>query len=220
MHGSSREMIADPEAALAGDPHPVLAQLGWPDGASAVVQRDGRLLGPVVDAGSLERFLRDYHDQLLVPAEWPAILQAHRHAVRGEVRELIALDRKLATEGVDPDLVAASCRVGQRQLSRLRALRDQRVIQRYLSALDAGEARGWHTLVYGVSLAVFALPLRQGLMNYAGRTIGGFVAGAARSRLVSEARALELEAAARARLPDALESVLARGIGTPALRLV
>ena len=43
-----------------------------------------------------------------------------------------------------------------------RPLRDQRLVQRYLTAVEQGEAQGWHTLVYGLTLAVYSLPLRQG----------------------------------------------------------
>jgi hypothetical protein len=32
-------------------------------------------------------------------------------------------------------------------------------------------------VVYGVMLAVFAVPLRQGLMHYADQVLGGFVEG-------------------------------------------
>ena len=46
-------------------------------------------------------------------------------------------------------------------------LRDERVVQRYLAAVESGEAHGWHTLVYGLTLVVYSLPLRQGLLGYA-----------------------------------------------------
>ncbi|MFA6545284.1 MAG: hypothetical protein WCS99_12780, partial [Limisphaerales bacterium] len=49
------------------------------------------------------------------------------------------------------------------------------LVQRYLRAVENAEAHGWHTLVFGVFLAQYSLPLRQGLMLYAQRTLGGFL---------------------------------------------
>jgi len=53
-------------------------------------------------------------------------------------------------------------RVGQSQLKRFRSLRDHRLVQRYLKAVGEGRAHGWHTLVYGITLSVYSLPLIQG----------------------------------------------------------
>jgi hypothetical protein len=60
-------------------------------------------------------------------------------------------------------------------------LRDLRLLRRYESAVLRGQAYGWHTLVYGVVLAIYSLPLRQGLVGYANQTVNGFLrTGAAR----------------------------------------
>jgi hypothetical protein len=53
-------------------------------------------------------------------------------------------------------------------------LRDERLVQRYLSAVEFGQANGWHTVVYGITLAMYSLPLRQGLLHYAQQTLGAF----------------------------------------------
>jgi urease accessory protein UreF len=76
--------------------------------------------------------------------------------------------------------------VGQAQLRKLRPLRDERLIQRYLRAVEAGQAHGWHTLVYGVTLAIYSLPLRQGLLGYSHQTTRGFIYAAARPLRLSE----------------------------------
>jgi len=83
---------------------------------------------------------------------------------------LILLDLLLAGEPQLQDFAAPSRRVGQSQLQKLRPLRDQRMVQRYLQAVDGGQANAWHTLVYGLTLAVYSLPLRQGLLGYAHQT--------------------------------------------------
>jgi urease accessory protein UreF len=204
------QIVAPAPSELLGDPHPLIEQLGSmdvvalaSDVAAAAQFRNVR------DAASLRIFLDAYRTQILVPLELPAIVAAHQHATRGEVRELIALDAKLATEGALRDFAMASCRVGQRQLSKLRGLRGQRVIQKYLAAIEAGEARGWHTLVYGVALAVYSMPLRQGLQHYAAHTFDGFVSSAARSLHLSEATIHELSADQTIRVPVAIESVIA-----------
>lgn len=198
-------------AELLGDSHPLLDQLGTPDGLAVRSTITGALeFSRVRDLPSLRAFLDNYHAQVLRPVELPAIVSACQHAARGEARELIALDQKLAGEMVIRDFALASCRVGQRQLSKLRPMRDQRVVQRYLAAIEAGDARGWHTLVYGVSLAMFSVPLRQGLQNYIEQTARGFIERAARPLRLSESHVAELSAhyflAAPAAVAGALET--------------
>lgn len=179
MMAGTKTAVGSP-AELLGDAHPLLDQLGSPD-ELALDSRvtDALVFTTVRDLASLRRFLDEYRDRVLVPVELPIIVAAYQHASRGEARELVALDQKLKSAGVMKDFALASCRVGQRQLSKLRPMRDQRLVQRYLAAIEAGEARGWHTLVYGVSLAMFSLPLRQGLQNYIEQTTRGFIERAA-----------------------------------------
>jgi urease accessory protein UreF len=55
-------------------------------------------------------------------------------------------------------------------------------VQRYLAAVESGQAHGWHTLVYGMTLVLYSLPLRQGLLGYAHQTTRGFIHAAARAR--------------------------------------
>lgn len=196
-------------AELLGDPHPLLEQLGSPEELAVT--------GPVADAvefqrvsdlPSLARFLDAYRTEVLVPIELPAIVAAYQHAARGEAIELIALDERLLHERAVRRFAVASCRVGQRQLGKLRPMRDQRVVQRYLAAIESGKARGWHTLVYGVSLAMFSLPLRQGLQNYAEQTIRGFVSSAGASLRLPEGQCHALLAAQSSEVPRAISSVL------------
>ena len=110
----------------------------------------------------------------------------------------------------------ASFRVGQRQLNRLRPLRHERVVQKYLAAIEAGEAHGWHPLVYGVMLAVFNLPLRQGLVNFAAQTLGGLVTSVARHHRLPERECQALLGDATARLPGALPPLPAASPFQPA----
>ena len=198
-------------ADLLGDAHPLLEQLGTPDELAVTSNVTGAMeFSRVRDLPSLRAFLDTYHAQVLRPLELPAIVSAYQHAVRGEARELIALDQSLAKETGFRDFAVASCRVGQRQLSKLRPLRDQRVVQRYLAAIESGDARGWHTLVYGVSLAMFSVPLRQGLQNYIEQTARGFIERAARPLRLTENHVAELTAhyflAAPAAVAHALEA--------------
>ena len=100
--------------------------------------------------------------------------------------------------------------MGRSQLQKLRPLRDQRVVQRYLDAVETGRASGWHTLVYGVTLAVYSLPSRQGLLGYAHQTTRGFIYSAARMLRLSERQCRELFDDLCANLPQAVETLLAQ----------
>src|SRR5664279_1747962 len=200
-----------------GDWHPLAEQLGSTDGLVTLGSVSASLrLAPVHNLPSLHRFLRDYQAQILLPIELPAIQRAHGHATRHEVSELVAFDRSLAREPILQAFASASHRVGQSQLRKLRPLRDQRVVQRYLDAVNGGQASGWHTLVYGLTLAVYSLPLRQGLLGYAHQTTRGFIYSAARMLRLSEHQCRALFDSLCADLPEALEALLAQPTEAPA----
>jgi urease accessory protein UreF len=176
-----------------GDWHPLAEQLGSADGLVALGSVSTLLrLRPVRDFASLRAFLISYHEQILVPIELPSIQAAFGHTERNELRELIGLDQELANESILRNFSAASRRVGRSQLQKLRPLRDQRVVQRYLAAVEAELANGWHTLVYGITLEIYSLPLRQGLLGYSHQTTRGFIYSAARMLRLSERRCREL----------------------------
>ena len=186
-------MAKQPQLALSdaaewlGDWHPLAEQLGSADGLAALGTVSSLLrLPPVRNRISLKRFLRGYQAEILVPVELPGIRTAREHTARNELRELLAFDRRLAEEPILRPFAAASRRVGRAQLQKLRPLRDQRMVQRYLQAVDAGLAYGWHTLVYGLTLEIYSLPSRQGLLGYAHQTTRGFIYSSARNLRLSE----------------------------------
>ena len=163
-------------AEVLGDNHPLVEQLGSTEGLVTLNTVSAALsLRRIETPAAFGDFLRHYREHILLPMELPVITRAFWHASRSETRELIALDQELAGQPIIRELAAASQRVGRSQLRRLRPLRDQRLVRRYLAAVDADEAHGWHTLVYGVTLALFSLPLRQGLWAYAQQTLRGFI---------------------------------------------
>src|SRR5512136_968221 len=196
-----------------GDWHPLAQQLGSADGLVSLGSVSASLrLVPVHDISSLRHFLRNYQSRILLPVELPAIHGAHGHAARHEVRELVALDQSLASQPILSELASASRRVGQSQLRKLRPLRDERVLQRYLHAVETGEAHGWHTLVYGLTLAVYSLPLRQGLLGYAHQTTRSFIYSGARMLRLSERQCRAVFDALCAPLPAAVENLLAQKV--------
>ncbi len=162
-----------------GDIAPLAEQVGTAQGLVALSGAVSNEFHRVTDARSLRCFLRDYQTNILLPLEWPTICRAYGHASRYEIRELIELDRQLAQEPLLHGFATASQRVGKTQLKRLRPLRDQRLVQRYMHAVQSGEAHAWHTVVYGVILSLYSLPLRPGLLSYAHQTALGFIRSAA-----------------------------------------
>jgi urease accessory protein UreF len=195
-----------------GDWHPLSEQLGSASGLMELSSVTRRLeLPPVSDLSSLRNFLHSYRADMLLKLELPAIESAHGHAMRHEVRELVALDQQLVTEPMLSSFSKASRRVGRCQLRKLRPLRDDRVVQRYLNAVESGAALGWHTLVYGLTLALYSLPLRQGLLSYAYQTIRGFIYSAARMLTLSERQCRALYDELCAGLPEAVERLLGLG---------
>ncbi len=169
----------------------------------------------VRDLPGLRGFLTWYRTELLTPLELPMIRRAFDHVQRYEVRELLALDRLLTDDPRLARFATASRAVGQAQLWRLLPLRDQRAVRRYWRAVEAGEAAGWHVLVYGLVLSVFSLPLRPGLLSYSRQTLAGFVGSAGRTLQLPPAECARLWAEETALLPAAVERVL--GPGRPQL---
>lgn len=197
-------------AEILGDLHPLLEQIGSPGGFAG---DSGPLpVRQIKRLPELREFLRNYHSNILQPLELPAIQRAFLHAGRNELRELVAFDQQLSRKEILQNFSSASRHVGQNQLQRLRPLRDQRLVQRYLASVEQGEAHGWHTLVYGVTLAVYSLPLRQGLFGYAHQTTHGFIQSAASSLALSETDCRTIFEELCADLPAGIESLLSQGI--------
>ncbi len=176
---------------LAGDDKPAER---WPAKPSGIAS-------PAVVSAWLTR----HRDEVIIREEWPAVAEAWRLASAGRFHELIALDRAW---GLHASPGEASIRVGQRQLSRLRPLRDVRVVQRYLEAVEAGRAHGWHPVVFGVWLAVFGVPLRQGLVQYAEQILGGLLESVPLTPVFSESERDRVRSAIAGEIPDRLVEFL------------
>jgi urease accessory protein UreF len=175
-----------PANAFTGELRGLLEQLGATDENFAFTGVFPELR-EVNTTAALQKFLSDYQKQVLIPVELLAIHRAYNHTLRNECRELVALDKELSSEPRLEKFTTASKRVGNIHLRRFRPMRE-RFVQRYLHAVDTGEANGWHTLVYGMSIAVYSLPLRQGLNFYAEQVLKGFAFTAALThRLPKEA---------------------------------
>ncbi len=207
--------LAAPEAIeLLGECHPLLEQLGSADGLLTLSGVATALRLPKVDSlAALGSFLRAYQAKVLLPLELPAIYRAHHHASRNQYRELLALDLEIAGRSHQNSFAAASRRVGRSQLQRLRPLRDERVVQRYLQAVEQEQAQAWHTIVYGLTLAVYSLPVRQGLLSYARQTLQGFIHAAARPLQLTASECGQALTVLCAELPGQLEAIVARKPG-------
>ncbi len=205
------QFAGDESADWLGDLHPLMEQLGSLEGLVTLGTAAALLQLPVAnDPAALGRFLQQYQSQILLPLELTAVYSAYERANRNELSELIALDQRLTREPILREFAAASRRIGQAQLQRLRPLRDQRFVQRYLLAVEQGNAHGWHPLVYGVTLALYSLPLRQSLMSYARQTLRGFIHYAARPLQLSEGDCESLLDEHCAELPAAVGGLLSQ----------
>jgi hypothetical protein len=201
---SPGENAASASAVRAGETRALGVRLGRPE-LDVTGLAEG--VPPPRTAAELEAFVRR-EEQALVTQAWPLIAAAHRHAAAGEARELVALARDWNRHAAAQPFAEASFRVGLRQLNRLRPLADHRVVRRLLAAAEAGEVRPWHPLVYGLTLAVFHLPLRPGLAHFAEQTLGGFIAAAPAGPQLAAAEKERLHADMARRLPGHLAGFL------------
>ena len=196
---------------LLGDFHPLVDQLGSTEGLISLDMASEMLRTlPVRSLSSLYLFLSEYQDQLLLSRELPAICDAYRHVKLQHVRELVSLDCRLGQQDEASPFACASRRIGQWQLRRLRPLRDQRTVQRYLQAVDDGNAAGWHTLVYGLTLEIYSLPLRQGLIHYGDQALRGFLYFASRRLHLAERQCRNILDELTPRLLPAVEALVRR----------
>lgn len=201
---------------LLGDWHPLVQQLGSSEGLVTLSTASHSLqLTSVSDVASLRQFLEAYQSHVLIPCELPAIQRAFRHASRNETRELIAFDNEIAAEPLLAPFASASRRVGQAQLKRFRPMRDIRLVQRYLRAIDDQLAHGWHTLVYGVTLAIYSLPILQGLASYERQTLMGFIHAVSPSLRLSEQDCRNILEDLSPALPRTIEPILGEDDESP-----
>lgn len=180
MDPRPNELAPESSESLAGDLAPFTGALGSPEALASLASLAELVQLPRPDSlPALRSFLDRYRDRVLARVELPAIRTAYEHAARGDAQGLLELDRRLGGQfGRDGSAFAAASRhAGRTQLRRLRPLRD-RTLQRYLRAVDEGEATGWHVIVFGLLLALFSLPLRQGLAHYAVKTQHGLLESA------------------------------------------
>ena len=197
--GSEAESLVDEFRAL-------LANVGSPGVMTVTLDP---LTSALVDSpASLARFLDGYLTRLLLPCEWPAIVASCEHARRGQGRELVERDNRLAGELAGTPFLEPSRQMGRLHLARLRPLRDDRQVQRYLAAVDSGKAHGWHTMVFGLTLAVYSLPIRQALLYYAQETLRALAEAARRGTRITASEVESILTPLFERLPDALEIVL------------
>ncbi len=190
-------------------PQGLLEQLGSTEGLSglsqAVLEYQRRRNQ---DVASTRRTLQEYIHSLLLPLELPTVMRAWRLASQGHARELIALDAELSQADALSTIAPASQRVGRIHLKRLAPLRDHRMVQRYLQAIERGEAAGWHMVVFGIILATYSIPLRQGLVHYAQTSLRGLIQSTGRQIEFDEDQMAELESEACAPLPSAINSIV------------
>lgn len=157
---------------------------------------------------ALREMLTRYRDEILAPQELRCIYQAAEYANQNHLKELLALDKDLARSEQVQEFQLASREVGKRQLNRMRPMKDLRVLQRYRDAVNEGDACGWHTLVYGLVLSAYSIPVRQGLLHYARQTLGGFIQSAARPLDLSEEACIELQNELAVSLPPLIQETI------------
>lgn len=196
-------------ALMNGDPLPLLDRLGSPGLASLLPELAAfqSLTGP--SQPQLLEYLENYRDNGLVAVEWPAVFAAFRLASQGRVRELLSLDLEFQMPPDFAELARASLQTGRMQLERLSPLRDQRLLQHYRKAVQAGQAKGWHAVVYGLFLSLYSLPLRQGMLRYAQIILRGLLESAARHHHFSQVQVSQALDQLESPLPSALETLLA-----------
>jgi urease accessory protein UreF len=190
-------------------------QLGSPEEATALSASVlAASIKGIHTAEELRDFVANFQTENLALQELPIILRSYNHARRNEGREIIQLDQSLKLTIANDALASASVRVGRNQLRRMRALRHEKVVSKYWDAVRNGEASAWHTIVFGVVLAVYSIPLRQGLHHYSQQTVRGFLDAGVRNLKLRESAVDDLESSLLAGTPALVEKVLSATVSS------
>ena len=191
------------------DARPLTDQLGSADELTTLSPTAcSHQLTKIHSLPGLRNFLRSYTHEVLAPHEFRHIYASYTCAAQNHTRELLALDLQIVQESALKEFQLASRHVGKRQLNRMRALKDLRTLQRYREAVEEGKAYGWHTLVYGLVLSTYSLPLRQGLLHYGRQTLRGFVQSAECALDLAQEDCLALQLELNAELLPSIEKTL------------
>lgn len=204
------ELARSEAAHLLGEFSELLRQVGSPaqlEGPSSFMRASA--VRTMEDVTSL---VEEYFAQVLIPIELPAVAEACRCGQCGEARELVDCDKDLSSRLRATPFAEPSRQIGRLQLTRMRPMRDERTVRRYLAAVESGDAGGWHPLVYGLTLAVYSLPLRQGLLFYGRETLTGLAVAAGIARGFGEEALIEAVRPLLDQLPAAVEAVLESGV--------
>lgn len=198
-----------------GNWHPLLRQIAPGEGVTQPCPSGTTsAANAITSVESLHAGLLNYKLSVLLPFELPAVKQACEFTLRNETNELVAFDRALSKASWLKPYKQDSRVAGRLHLERLRPLRDQRGIRRYITAVEQGQADGWHLLVAGAALGLYSLPLRQGLMDYALHTFWNVVGQAAGPLGLEAGEATDLVNALGADLPERIRPLF------PATKLV
>ena len=200
---------AQPQGAVLGELRAALEQLGSSEALINLEAAAGAVAhGNVSDWETFRNFITTFKLNVVCEHELPTIFRAYSHASANECRELIELDQRIAEGQSGVPFAEASRRIGQLQLKWLAPLRGERVVARYNAAVQEGKAAAWHTLVYGVTLAVYSIPVRQGLIGYATQILRRYIESAASAFGVGADEQDKLLNGVSADLPQQVERVL------------
>jgi len=162
----TNEQLNDP--ALLGDFTQLMLQVGAPllSQLSSIShdEQPGKAESP-------ECFLAAFRDEIICSVDLPTIHKSFIATTACGIREILSIDKALTENSALKPYAMASQRKGRIELKRLAPLRDHRTVQRYSRAVEEGTAQGWHTIVYGITMGLYALSPRQALTYYGMQTL-------------------------------------------------
>ena len=144
------------------------------EGDYGVVARAAELCNPFLDAlgevtlmprGPVAAAVVNWNATLFTPLLQPALLDVMARAADGGSFEITALDCRL--DAALPSLIRLPSRdAGKRLIQGLLAPRGDRLIERYRSAVLAGDSPGHLVVIHALRAAVFHLPPQVATASY------------------------------------------------------
>ncbi|HWP29198.1 MAG TPA: urease accessory UreF family protein [Chloroflexota bacterium] len=120
----------------------------------------------VTTASELEAALTAYLAEQLAPADGVAVANAHRAAARGDLAEVLAIDRHLLALKLPREVREGAQRTGRNLLQAVGPTVEDAVLAAYARAVAEGAAPGTYAVALGVVARALGLTARAALLVY------------------------------------------------------
>lgn len=151
-----------------------------------------QLAGDVTTARDLEAVLRSCLEHQTGPSDCSAAAQAHRHAVRGDISGILALDDRYVASKSVREARDASARSGTQMIMCITGILDDGTVLRYAAEIRGGSASGAYPVSFGVCCRAMGVSEYGTALAMAYGFVAGSVGAALRLGIIQHVEAQQI----------------------------